>query len=96
MRSHNVRKRQGQSCIFRLADRTSKIDVSLWRQFTEFAQGLSPGTQILLGNVYAKRGFVCQLELITRAATKIEVLPDNEQGQAEFLFLKGPIICASQ
>jgi hypothetical protein len=81
---------------FDATDSTSKINATLWRQFAEFAHGLSPENQILLRNVYAKRGFAGQLELTTRATTKIEMLPDIEQDQAEFLFLKDHIICASQ
>ena len=75
---------------FDVTDSTGKRNVTPWRQFTEFAQGLSSETRILLRNVYAKRGFAGQLEFTTRAATKIEVLPDIEQGQSGILISERP------
>lgn len=75
---------------FDVTDSTGKINATLWRQFAEFAHGLSPEIQILLRNVYAKRGFAGVLELTTRAATKIEVLPDIEQGQSGILISERP------
>lgn len=66
-------------------DGTGKINVSLWRRFAEFAKELSPGTRILLKNVYAKKGFADQLELVTRASTRIEVVSDSEAKRNSYL-----------
>lgn len=62
-----------------VTDGTGRINVSLWRRLAEFVKELSPGTRILLRDVYAKKGFANQLELTTRASTKIEVLSDPKQ-----------------
>ncbi len=71
------RKEKVKVANFDVTDGTGRINISLWRQFAEFAKDLSPGTRILLKNVYAKRGFADQLELTTRASTKIEVLSES-------------------
>lgn len=72
------RKEKIKVANFDVTDGTGRINVSLWRRFAEFVKELSPGTRILLKNVYAKRGFADQLELTTRASTKIEVLSNSE------------------
>lgn len=72
------RKEKIKVANFDVTDGTGRINVSLWRQFAEFVKELSPGTRILLKNVYAKRGFADQLELTTRASTKIEVLSNSK------------------
>lgn len=72
------RKEKIKVANFDVTDGTGRINVSLWRRFAEFVKELSPGTRILLKNVYAKRGFADQLELTTRASTKIEVLSNSK------------------
>ncbi|MFB0514250.1 MAG: OB-fold nucleic acid binding domain-containing protein, partial [Candidatus Bathyarchaeia archaeon] len=72
------RKENIKVANFDVTDGTGRINVSLWRRFAEFVKELSPGTRILLKNVYAKRGFADQLELTTRASTKIEVLSNSK------------------
>ncbi len=72
------RKENIKVANFDVTDGTGRINVSLWRRFAEFVTELSPGTRILLKNVYAKRGFADQLELTTRASTKIEVLSNSK------------------
>ncbi len=59
---------------FSVSDATGKIGVSLWREHAERAENLSLGTRMLFKNIYAKKGFADQLELTTRASTKIEIL----------------------
>jgi replication factor A1 len=63
---------------FDVTDGTGRINVSFWRKFAELAGKLSPGTRVLLKNVYAKRGFADQLELTTRVSTKVEILSHSE------------------
>ncbi len=72
------RKERIKVANFDVTDGTGRINISLWRRFAEFAKDLSPGTRILLKNVYAKRGFADQLELTTRVSTRIEVLSDSK------------------
>jgi hypothetical protein len=72
------RKEKVKVASFVATDGADRINVSLWRKFAEFAKELSPGTRILLKNVYAKRGFADQLELTSRASTEIEVLSDQQ------------------
>jgi len=72
------RKEKIKVASFAVTDGTGRINISLWRQLAESAKELSPGTRILLKNVYAKRGFADQLELTTKASTKIEILPDSK------------------
>lgn len=76
------RRKKVKVASFAVTDDTGRINIALWREFTEFAGKLSPGTRILLKNVYARRGFADQLELTTRASTKIEILP-NSQSKTE-------------
>ncbi len=61
-----------------VTDGTGRINISLWRKIAESAKELSPGTKILLKNVYSKKGFADQLELTTRASTKIEILSNSK------------------
>jgi replication factor A1 len=68
------RKERVKVASFIVADATGKINVSLWRQLADRAKELSVGTRILLKDVYVKRGFANQLELTTRASTKLEIL----------------------
>jgi replication factor A1 len=63
---------------FSVSDNTGKISVSLWREHAETAKNLPLGTRILFKNIYAKRGFANQLELTTRASTKIEILSNSK------------------
>jgi ssDNA-binding replication factor A large subunit len=72
------RKEKVKVANFDVTDNTGRISVSLWRRFADLAKELTPGTRILLRNVYAKRGFAGRLELTTGASTKIEVLSDSE------------------
>lgn len=72
------RKEKVKVASFIVADATGKINVSLWRQLADRAKGLSVGTRILLKDVYVKRGFANQLELTTRASTKLKVLSKPE------------------
>jgi replication factor A1 len=71
------KKEKVKVASFDVTDGTGRINVSLWRKFAEFAKELSPGTRILLRNIYAKKGFADQLELTTRASTKIEIISDS-------------------
>jgi replication factor A1 len=72
------RKERVKVASFIVADATGKINVSLWRQLADRAKKLSVGTRILLKDVYVKRGFANQLELTTRASTKLEILSNPE------------------
>ncbi|MFA5363914.1 MAG: hypothetical protein WC325_01890 [Candidatus Bathyarchaeia archaeon] len=63
---------------FLLSDATAKIKVSTWREQAEKVKTLNAGTQIKIGNVYAKMGYKNCLELSTRYSTIIEVLQEQK------------------
>jgi len=63
---------------FSVSDTTGEITVSVWREHAESARNLSLGTRVLFRNIHAKRGFSDQLELTTRASTKIRILSGSE------------------
>jgi len=60
--------------IFEAEDETGRIWVSAWRKHADSVKDLSVGSEILLKNVYVKRGFGEQLELSTKNTTTITLL----------------------
>ncbi len=62
---------------FEMADETGKIRVSVWRNLVDAVKDLLPGTRIKIRNVYVKKGLSNQLELTSRSATTIEILPKD-------------------
>ena len=59
---------------FELDDASGKIWVSAWREHAEVAEHLTVGTRIKIKNAYVRKGFRDNLEITTRASSKIEVL----------------------
>jgi replication factor A1 len=59
---------------FELDDASGKIWVSAWREHAEVAEHLTVGTRIKIKNAYVRKGFGDNLEITTRASSKIEVL----------------------
>ncbi len=61
--------------VFELKDDSGTIRVSAWRQYAEALNGLKIGDNLLLENVYVKKGFGDKMELSTRSATVVSVTP---------------------
>jgi|Deesub1362A_J573_1020465.scaffolds.fasta_scaffold02250_8 replication factor A1 len=57
--------------VFELQDDTGRIWVSAWRKHADFAEKLKLGDEILLKNVYVKKGFSGQLEIATKNSTQM-------------------------
>lgn len=57
--------------VFELQDNTGRIWVSAWREHADFAENLKLGDKILLKNVYVKKGFSGQLEIVTKNSTQM-------------------------
>ena len=58
---------------FELRDNTGKVWVSAWRKHAKKVEGLIVGAKVALKNVYMQKGFGEQLEITTKASTKIEI-----------------------
>jgi len=56
---------------FELRDETGRIWVSAWRGHADFVEELEVGDNIIMKNVYVKKGFGDQLEISTRNMTSI-------------------------
>ena len=61
--------------VFELKDESGAVRVSAWRQHAEALNGLKIGDKLLLENVYVKKGFGDKMELSTRSATAVSVMP---------------------
>lgn len=57
---------------FELEDESGAIFVSAWRKHAETAERLSAGKKIRIKNVFVRKGFGGNLEVTTRASSKIE------------------------
>jgi replication factor A1 len=57
--------------VFELQDNTGRIWVSAWRKHADFAEKLKLGDEILLKDVYVKKGFSGQLEIATKNSTQM-------------------------
>ena len=68
---------------FNLTDQTGTIGVSLWRKHAELARNWATGTRIRMTGAYVKKGFSSPLELTSRTATSIQVVPKPESVNAE-------------
>lgn len=77
-REVTVRNENVTVASFDLSDETGKIRVSLWRKLANTAKDFKVGTRIRIRNAYVRKGFGGQLELTSRSATSIEVLPKSE------------------
>jgi replication factor A1 len=61
--------------VFELKDDSGAVQVSAWRQHAEALNGLKVGDKLLLENAYVKKGFGNKMELSTRSATVVSVMP---------------------
>jgi len=61
--------------FFDLKDDSGAVRVTVWRQHAEALSGLKIGDKLLLENVYVKKGFGDKMELSTRSATAISIMP---------------------
>ena len=61
--------------VFELKDDSGTVRVSAWRQHAEALNGLKIGDKLFLENAYVKKGFGDKMELSTRSATAISVMP---------------------
>jgi replication factor A1 len=68
---------------FDLTDETGSIGVSLWRKHAELARSWATGTRIKMADAYVKKGFSSPLELSSRTATSIQIVPKPEAANAE-------------
>lgn len=60
--------------VFEVEDETGRIWVSAWRKHVDSVKNLSVGSEILLKNVYIKKGFGEKLEISTKNTTTITIL----------------------
>ena len=61
--------------VFELKDESGAVRVSAWRQHTEGLRGLKVGDKLFLENAYVKKGFGDKVELSTRSATAVSIMP---------------------
>ncbi len=61
--------------VFELKDESGAVRVSAWRQHAEALSGLKIGDKLFLENAYVKKGFGDKMELSTRSATAISIMP---------------------
>ncbi len=61
--------------VFELKDESGTVRVSAWRQHSEALSGLKVGGKLLLENAYVKKGFGGKMELSTRSATAVSIMP---------------------
>ena len=61
--------------VFELKDESGAVRVSAWRQHAEALSGLKVGDKLFLENAYVKKGFGDKMELSTRSATAISIMP---------------------
>jgi len=61
--------------FFELKDDSGSIRVSAWRQHAEALSELKIGNKLLLENAYVKKGFGDKMELSTRSATSVSIVP---------------------
>jgi len=76
-REVTVRDEKVAVASFDLSDETGKIRVSLWRKLADTAKDFKVGMRIRVKNAYVRKGFGDQLELTSRSATSVEVLPKS-------------------
>jgi len=61
--------------VFELKDESGTVRVSAWRQHSEALSGLKIGDKFFLENAYVKKGFGDKMELSTRSATAVSIMP---------------------
>src|SRR5208283_4965455 len=61
--------------VFELKDESGTVRVSAWRQHSEALSGLKIGDKLFLENAYVKKGFGDKMELSTRSATAVSIMP---------------------
>ena len=61
--------------VFELKDESGAVRVSAWRQHAEALSGLKIGDKLFLENAYVKKGFGDKMELSTRSATAVSIMP---------------------
>ena len=61
--------------VFELKDETGTVRISAWRQHAEALSGLKIGDKLFLENAYVKKGFGDKMELSTRSATAVSIMP---------------------
>jgi replication factor A1 len=61
--------------VFELKDNSGAIRVSAWRQHAEALSELKVGDKLFLENAYVKKGFGDKMELSTRSATSVSIMP---------------------
>jgi len=78
-REVTVRNEKVTVTSFDLTDETGRIRVSLWRKLADSVKEFNVGTKVRIRKAYVKKGFGDQLELTSRFATSVEVLPKSEK-----------------
>ena len=61
--------------VFELKDESGTVRISAWRQHAEALSGLKIGDKLFLENAYVKKGFGDKMELSTRSATAVSIMP---------------------
>ena len=61
--------------VFELKDESGAVRISAWRQHAEDLNGLKIGDKLFLENAYVKKGFGNKIELSTRSATAVSIMP---------------------
>ena len=61
--------------VFELKDESGTVRVSAWRQHAEALSELKIGEKLFLENAYVKKGFGDKMELSTRSATAVSIMP---------------------
>jgi len=63
--------------VFELEDETGRIWISAWRKHADTVSNLRLGEKIVIKNAYVRKGFGEQLEVSTKGASSITILPKN-------------------
>ncbi len=74
--SKEVTTSKGESVkltVFTLKDNSGAVQVTAWRQHSEDLKALKEGDELLLENVFAKKGYGDKIELSTRSGTLISI-----------------------
>src|SRR5208283_1657094 len=61
--------------VFEIKDESGVVRVSAWRQHAEALRDLKIGDKLFLENVYVKKGFGDKMEISTRSATSVSIMP---------------------